>query len=283
MTGREFVNACKADLCKTQSRSANGKLYSNKYLKELGKRAYKGINKNGVFTKRYSYGVAGHCCAGVQAHFIWAGYECFVPRFTSGKYVYIWNTNVYRKWLMTEPTIYKDGKKIGKVDYTTNYKNAKVGAVAFKGDGKNKKTATHTCVVDKIEGNYVYTVDFNVSDGHGHNNGTRHKRHKKYFVGFANMPYITTPKPTARYKVGAVYTLLEDMTVRKGAGTNQAIVKPSEMTADAQKHLNDKGELKAGTRVTCKGVKTDSKGAEWVLTPSGYICGRGSAGHVFIN
>lgn len=222
MTGREFVNACKADLCKTQSRSANGKLYSNKYLKELGARAYKGINKNGVFTKRYSYGVAGHCCAGVQAHFIWAGYECFVPRFTSGKYVYIWNTNVYRKWLMTEPTIYKNGVKLGKVDYTTNYKNAKVGAVAFKGNGKNKKSATHTCVVDKIVGNYVYTVDFNVSDGKGHNNGTVHKRHKKYFVGFANMPYGTTSTPavTPTPKPATTTTKKKYKVVTKGGRLN---------------------------------------------------------------
>lgn len=189
MTGKQFVEACKKDKCKTQSRSANGLGYHNKYTEELGKRGYKGINKKGVFTKRYPYGVVGHCCAGVEAHFIWADLEEFVPT-NKG---YIFNTNVYRKWLMSEPNI----KGYGKVDWVTDPKKAKVGAVAFKGDGENYKSATHTCVFIKCEGNYVWTVDFNVSDGKGHNNGTIHKRHKKYFLGFANMPY---PADTKKYQ-----------------------------------------------------------------------------------
>lgn len=181
MNGKEFIQACKDDLCYTQSRSSNGVKYHNKYTELLGSMGYDGINKKGVFTKRYAYGVVGHCCIGVQYHFIKGGLSAFVPK-SKG---YIWNTNQYRKWLMTEPTI----KGYGKVDFVTDHKKAVAGAVAFKGDGKNKKSATHTCVYIKSKGDYVYTVDFNVGDGHGHNNGTVHKRHKKYFLGFANMPY----------------------------------------------------------------------------------------------
>lgn len=197
MTGQEFVNKCKADLCKTQSRSKNGKKYHNKYTEYFGARGYAGINSKGVFTKRYSYGVVGHCCIGVQYHLHRNGLAAFVP-----KKGYIWNTNVYRKWLKSEPTI----SGYGKVDWVSSPSSAKVGAIAFKGDGKNKTSATHTCVFIKLVGNYVYTVDFNVGDGKGHNNGTLHKRHKKYFVGFANMPYPKAPAPkptpsTTKYKV----------------------------------------------------------------------------------
>lgn len=194
MTGKEFVAACKADLCSTQSRSKNGKKYHNKYTEYFGKLGYKGINKSGVFTKKYSYGVVGHCCIGVQYHLHKNGLKAFVPN--SG---YIWNTNIYRKWLKSEPNI----KGYGKVDWVTSPSKAKEGAIAFKGNGKNKKSATHTCIFIKCVGNYIYTVDFNVGDGKGHNNGTLHKRHKKYFLGFANMPYPKAPAPvvTTKYVV----------------------------------------------------------------------------------
>lgn len=194
MTGQEYVNKCKADLCKTQSRSKNGKKYHNKYTEYFGKLGYPGINKSGVFTKKYSYGVVGHCCIGAQYHLHKNGLKAFVP-----KKAYIWNTNTYRKWLKSEPTI----KGYGKVDWVTSPSKAKVGAIAFKGNGKNKKSATHTCVFIKAVGNYVYTVDFNVGDGKGHNNGTLHKRHKKYFLGFANMPYPKAPEPptVTKYRV----------------------------------------------------------------------------------
>lgn len=290
MTGIEFVEICKADKCSTQSRSKNGQKYHNKYSECLGKLGYAGINSKGVHTKKYSYGVVGHCCEGVEAHFIWAGLEEFVPKFKSGTYKYINNTNVYRKWLMTEPTI----EGFGKVDYVKDPSEVKVGAVAFKGDGKNKNSATHTCVFISYDAKtgVVETVDFNVSDGKGHNNGTIKKRNKKYFVGFANMPYPKKSKtndPTTakkidsdRLEVGVTYELLEDMTIRTGASVNANKTKADKMTAYAKEHLTSDGLLAKGTHITFNAVYKDAKGAEWVKLASGYMCAIGSKGKFFV-
>lgn len=204
LTAKQFIAECKKDRCSTMSRSKSKKKknnFSNKYTKELGKQGYPGIKKDGYFTKFYPYGVVGHCCIGVQAHFIWAGLDAFVPKFKSGKFKYIWNTNVYHSWLRTNPTI----KGYGKVHHTTDIKKVKPGAVAF--------TPSHTCLVRFVKGDYVHTVDFNVGGKGGINNGSLKKRHKSKFNGFANMPYPekpvkkievkkTTPKKTTTtYKV----------------------------------------------------------------------------------
>lgn len=277
MTGSEFVNVCKADKCSTQSRSKNGQKYHNKYTEYFGKLGYKGINSKGVFTKRYSYGVVGHCCIGVQYHLHRNGMSAFVPK-SKG---YIWNTNVFRKWLMTNP----NGAK-----FVTNPASAKIGAIAFKGNGKNKKSATHTCVFIKYEGNYVYTVDFNVSDGHGHNNGTLKKRHKKYFLGFANLPWAAAKKPNAteinskKLETGKTYVLLEDMAIRTGASANANKVKLDNFTAYAKEHATSDGLLAKGTRITFSKVYqgTTSPNSEWVKLASGYMCAIGSTGKKFV-
>lgn len=197
MTGTEFVEVCKSDLCHTSSRANSGQKYHNKYTEYFGRLGYAGINAKGVFTKKYSYGVVGHCCIGAQYHLHRNGMAAFVPK--SPKYLF--NTNVYMNWLKKEPNI----TGLGKVVWTSDRKKAKVGAIAFKGKAGHKN-ATHTCVFIKYDGDYVYTVDFNVGDGKGHNNGTLHKRHKKYFRGFANLPYPKAPAPkptpsTTKYKV----------------------------------------------------------------------------------
>lgn len=92
----------------------------------------------------------------------------------------------------------------------------------------------------------------------------------------------TPAKPVNPFVKGKNYKLIEDMNIRKGAGTNCAFVKYDELSEDAKKHVNEKGELKAGTEVTCKDVKADSKGALWIQIPSGWICGIGSTGKEFV-
>lgn len=183
ITGKEFVEKCKADVCLTQSRSRNGKKYHNKYTELLGKLGYSGINKNGVFTKRYSYGVVGHCCIGVQYWLIKCGLEAFVP-----KKGYIWNTNNYAKWLKSKPLI----GGYGKVGWSTDIRKAKTGDIIFKGS-KKEKSYSHTCVFIKYEKGYVYTVDFNVTgkkNGKKYNNGLVFKRKAtSYRWGVAHMPY----------------------------------------------------------------------------------------------
>ena len=274
--GEIIVKNAQADKCNTQSRSRNGNKYHNKYSECLGKLGYKGINSNGVHTKLYSYGVVGHCCEGVQAHLIWAGYGAFVPKFTSGKYMYIWNTNVYHNWLKTEPTI----KGYGKVDHVTDPKKAKVGAIAF--------TPSHTCIFIRYDAKtkYVYTVDFNVTgtvNGKKYNNGTVHKRKASKFNGFANMPYQTVKVPQTttsvslpKYEKNKTYTLQADMNVRINYpkdGKMQPKVGYSKLSKDAQKHATKDGVLKKGTKITCKDYTKISSTEIWVRTPSGWICG----------
>ena len=169
------------------------------------------------------------------------------------------------------------------VKWTTDRKKAKVGAIAFKGN-KGGKGATHTCVFLYYKGDYVYTVDFNVGDGKGHNNGTIKKRHKSYFRGFANIPYVADkPKPVAKpkYEVGKTYTLQEDMNVRVSADKNSKIVSKNKWSKDALKHRSSNGMLMKGTKITVKEIK-EVNGAIWVKSPTGWMCAVGSTGHVFI-
>lgn len=280
LTADEMVAKMKADLCSTQSRSKNGQKFTNKYTKYFGNLGYSGINKNGVFTKKYSYGVVGHCCIGVQYWLCQGGYSKLVPK--SPKYLF--NTNTYRNWLKKQPKI----SGLGQVKWTTDPSKAKKGAVAFKGKSSSAKNATHTCCFIQYKDGYVYTVDFNVSDGKGHNNGTLHKRKKKYFLGFANLPYVTSSgssdsdtsgTTTTTYKVGSTYTLKSNMYVRTAPKTTAEKVKYTSLTEDAQKcaikSTGGYGILKRGTKVTCKAIKNYTE-STWIKIPSGWVCANNS-------
>lgn len=185
MTREEYVALCKADQCHTQSRANSGQKYHNKYTEYFGKKGYGGINEKGVFTKKFSYGVVGHCCIGAQYHLCQGGLSAFVPKTVK----WIWCTTYYAKWLKSEPAI--DG--YGKVKWYTDLKKAKTGDIIFK--GKKGGGFTHTCVFISYKDGYVTTVDFNVSakkDGKKYNNGFTHKRKaSKYRWGIAHMPFPT--------------------------------------------------------------------------------------------
>lgn len=263
MTGSEFIKICKADLCLTQSRKRSGQKYHNKYTEYFGKLGYAGINKNGVFTKKYSYGVVGHCCIGVQYWLCRVGLSAFVPKATKSHYY--WNTGVYRKYLKSQPNI----KGYGKVKWVTDPAKAKAGAIAF--------TSSHTCVFiqyNKKTGK-VQTVNFNVSDGKGHNNGVVKWVKKSKFIGFANMPYPET-KPVApvspSYAKGKTYTLQVNLNVRADHKTSAKKLSQLELTENAQKSAVN-GVLQKGTRVTCQDVYTTAT-MTWLKIPSGWICAK---------
>lgn len=79
----------------------------------------------------------------------------------------------------------------------------------------------------------------------------------------------TSGSPT--YKVGKAYTLQVELKVRKGAGTNYAAKKYSELTANGKKCDKDKdGALDKGTQVTCKAVKKVGSDV-WIQCPSGWL------------
>lgn len=80
------------------------------------------------------------------------------------------------------------------------------------------------------------------------------------------------PKEEA-YKEGEVYTLKVNLKVRSGPSIYAAQLKYDDLTADGKKHAFNQTDavFRAGTRVTCKGVK--NLGAyTWILCPSGWVC-----------
>lgn len=200
LTRKQLVAQMKKDKCNTQSRSRNGNKFHNKYTELLGKLGYKGINKQGIHTKLFSYGAVGHCCEGAQYHLIKGGYKRLVPK-SKG---YIWNTNKFAAWLKPEPNI----KNLGKVEwYNNDFSYAEPGDIVFKGS-KGKSNYTHTCVYVKHDDKYVWTRDWNVGGkykGKKYNNGCLHKRKiKSYNWGIAHMPY---KEEEPEYQVGKTYTV----------------------------------------------------------------------------
>lgn len=101
------------------------------------------------------------------------------------------------------------------------------------------------------------------------------------YAGWICLDYVTkvTSQSTAgaaggTYRTGSTYTLLADMKVRTGPGTNYRAKSHSELTADGQAHDKDKnGCLEKGTRITCLEVST-AAGGVWVRCPSGWIAAR---------
>lgn len=87
-------------------------------------------------------------------------------------------------------------------------------------------------------------------------------------------PSVSTPEPASpivTYKVGQVYTLQEEMSVRTGPGTNYSKKTYSQLSADAKKSDKDKdGALDKGTKVTCKEIQKNGN-TTWMRCPSGWI------------
>lgn len=81
-----------------------------------------------------------------------------------------------------------------------------------------------------------------------------------------------------RYQVGRVYTLNSNMYVRERPGGDYI----KDATEDAKKHMEIFPILDKGTRVTCKDI-TIYSGATWLKIPSGWVCGIGASGKVYIS
>lgn len=74
------------------------------------------------------------------------------------------------------------------------------------------------------------------------------------------------------YTVGKIYTTaVDNLRVRKGAGTDYSAKKWQDLTKNAREHAYTSGELKKGTEVSCLEIKNDSAGNIWMRIPSGWI------------
>lgn len=79
-----------------------------------------------------------------------------------------------------------------------------------------------------------------------------------------------TGKALDEYSVGKTYTVIvNNLNVRETP--NGKIKKKEELTENAQKYSNDKGQLMKGTKVTCKEIRKEN-GNTWIRIPSGWIC-----------
>lgn len=93
-------------------------------------------------------------------------------------------------------------------------------------------------------------------------------------------PVVVTSEAAPKYTVGKVYTLQKDMRIRKEPNGEQ--LKYVQLTADAKSHavVGTDAILKTGTKVTAKEIK-ESAGT-WIRIPSGWVCGTGVDGKVYI-
>ena len=148
------------------------------------------------------------------------------------------------------------------------------------GAGDNQGTPDHVGIVVKVNGDTMTVRE-------GNKNGTIGNRsvkiNGKYIRGFIAPPYddaAPEKKPEEDkteskngYVVGRTYTInvRTSLNVRRGPGTNYAMVGYNNLTSDAKRHATSAGALMNGTRVTCKEVKVIGNDV-WMRIPSGWIC-----------
>lgn len=82
----------------------------------------------------------------------------------------------------------------------------------------------------------------------------------------------STASKLPTYKVGTVYTLQSELSVRTGAGTNYSKKTYAQLSASAKANDKDKdGALDKGTKVTCQETKVVGTDQVWMRCPSGWI------------
>lgn len=196
------------------------------------------------------------------------------------------------------PVMIQKAKELGIWQENDAYK-PKVGDVLMydwqdTGKGDNMGVADHVGIVVKVNGDTLTVRE-------GNKNGTVGNRtvkvNGKNIRGYitphfeddsatiSDKPTNTTPsaeKPSneadsaskqGKYIIGRTYTInvRTSLNVRRGAGTNYALVGYNNLTADAKRHATSSGALMNGTRVTCKEVKVIGNDV-WMRIPSGWIC-----------
>ena len=186
------------------------------------------------------------------------------------------------------------GKKLGIWVENDAYIPKKADVCFFdwqdSGSGDNRGVADHVGIIIEVD---MDSKSFIVREGNkNHTIGIRTmKIDGRYIRGFitpkfdeirneTSTPTNTTPSSSnsqnganSGYVVGRTYTVHVNsaLNVRKGAGTNYALVGYNNLSADAKKHATSTGALRNGTRVTCKEIKTVGNSV-WMRIPSGWIC-----------
>lgn len=94
------------------------------------------------------------------------------------------------------------------------------------------------------------------------------------FLGFIYPPVEYEQTNTYSYRVGATYTLQEDLKVREAPGTDKPWKLRINLTEDGKRHAYPQpyAVLRTGTEVTCLEIKTLNNDI-WIRIPSGWVAG----------
>lgn len=148
------------------------------------------------------------------------------------------------------------------------------------GSGDNQGNPDHVGIVVKVNGDTMTIREGNKNNSVGNRSV---KINGKYIRGFITPPYDEKAESEAKpaqkeekksgYVVERTYTISvrTSLNVRRGPGTNYAMVGYNNLTSDAKRHATYTGALMNGTRVTCKEVKILGNDV-WMRIPSGWIC-----------
>lgn len=140
--------------------------------------------------------------------------------------------------------------------------NPSVGAIGFVMTSSTH--AEHTFIVEKVSGNYVYTIEGNLN-----NKVMRNKRKIGTTLKFANIKYD-------EYFVVGDYKLLYNKALRKEHKLGNNIAKVKECSSLVKKYLTTNREnadayLKEGTEFKVRSVFKESNGRIWGKYASYYL------------
>lgn len=192
-------------------------------------------NNSHGYSQAHRYGPDYDCSSSLANALIHGGFSC--PKTST--------TATLPNWLKANGWVeVHDGCKRGDI-YCTEYKHVVMayadGYVITAAGNKDGKTGDSS-------GREIYKRTF-YTPSYGWNH------HLRYY---GNEP---------EYEIGKTYHINADnLNIRTGAGTNYRIKSKSELTENAKKVTNAKGQLMRGTPVTCKEVSNG-----WMRIPSGWI------------
>ena len=104
------------------------------------------------------------------------------------------------------------------------------------------------------------------------------------WIDYGSSGGVPVSNPSIYYEAGKTYTLHNNMYVRNAPGGSH--IRFEDLTEDGKAHAikDENGAiLRQNTRVTVKDVKTLPDCSVWIQIPSGWICGRGSSGKVYVS
>lgn len=107
---------------------------------------------------------------------------------------------------------------------------------------------------------------------------------EKYNLWLWDLEALGMPgKVPSIYEIGKTYTLQSNMRVRNAPKGDILAFEDLSENAKAHAIADDSGAILCkGTRATVKEIKSLDDGAVWLRIPSGWICGKGASGTIYV-